>query len=54
MTPTSNPAVVKVIDMTPRQIKPPSPAVVERQDPEHTEADFKADLGKATRQQSPS
>lgn len=47
MTPTSNPAIVKVIDTTPRQIRPPSPEVTERQDPAHTERDFLRDLDRA-------
>lgn len=52
MTTTSNPAVVKVIDTTPRQtIKQPAPAVVERQDPSHTERDYLGDLAKATQRQ---
>jgi hypothetical protein len=49
MTTTSNPAVVKVIDTTPRQvIKQPGPAVVERQDPDHTERDYLGALVKVT------
>lgn len=35
------------------EIKPPSPGVVAKQDPEHTERDFLADLGKATQRLAP-
>jgi hypothetical protein len=53
-TTTINPAGPPILTNTSSPISSPRPDVVAKQDPDHTEADFVADLGKATQQRQPS
>jgi hypothetical protein len=52
MTPTTNPAGSPAIRDLTKRPNPPSEEIRDKQDPRHTEADFKADLAKATRRKS--